>query len=80
MGNGRLYFTLGSFLVPTRFLAPMAASEIGPQTIQYTASPEPELVNVRSPGFNSKESIPSAYVAWQAGTKTLFDVPARQAT
>jgi hypothetical protein len=31
MGNGRLCSTPGSYLVPTRFLDPMAASEIGPQ-------------------------------------------------
>jgi hypothetical protein len=30
MGNGRLYSTLGSYTAPTQFLAPMAASEIGP--------------------------------------------------
>jgi hypothetical protein len=31
---------------------------------------------LRSPDIDSKESIPTAYVAWQAGTATLFDVPA----
>ncbi len=35
---------------------------------------------LRSPGIDSKGSIPSAYVACQARTITLFDVPARQAT
>ncbi len=30
MGHGRLYSTLGSYMAPTQFLAPMAASEIGP--------------------------------------------------
>jgi hypothetical protein len=35
--------------------------------------PEPEFVNLlRSPGIDSKESIPPAYVAWRAGTTTLF--------
>jgi hypothetical protein len=33
---------------------------------------------LRSPEIDSKESIPPAYVAWQADTTTLFDVPARQ--
>ncbi len=28
----------------------------------------------------SKESNPPAYVAWRAGTRTLFVLPARQAT
>ncbi len=27
---------------------------------------------LRSPRINSKESIPPAYVAWRAGTATLF--------
>ncbi len=27
---------------------------------------------LRGPGINSKESIPPAYVAWRAGTTTLF--------
>jgi hypothetical protein len=27
---------------------------------------------LRSPGIDSKESIPLAYVAWRAGTTTLF--------
>jgi hypothetical protein len=35
---------------------------------------------LRSPGINSKESIPAAYVAWRAGTATLFVVSARQPT
>ncbi len=30
--------------------------------------------------MDSKESIPPAYLTWRAGTKTLFVVPARQAT
>ena len=30
-----------------------------------------------SPGIDSKESIPPAYVAWRAGTTTLFLVPIR---
>jgi hypothetical protein len=29
---------------------------------------------LRSPGIFSEESNPLAYVAWQAGTTTLFDV------
>jgi len=33
-----------------------------------------------SPGIDSKASIPPAYVAWRAGTITLFDEAARQAT
>ncbi len=32
-----------------------------------------------SPGINSEESIPPAYVAWRAGTKNWVVVPARQA-
>jgi hypothetical protein len=28
--------------------------------------------HVRSPGIDSKESMPPAHVAWQAGTTTLF--------
>jgi hypothetical protein len=39
MGNGRLCSILGSYLVPktvpTQFLAPMAASKIGPQSSDY---------------------------------------------
>jgi hypothetical protein len=27
---------------------------------------------LRSPGIDSKESIPPGYVAWRAGTTTLF--------
>ncbi len=27
---------------------------------------------LKGPGIDSKESIPPAYAAWQAGTKTLF--------
>jgi hypothetical protein len=27
---------------------------------------------LRSPGIGSKESIPPAYIAWRAGTATLF--------
>jgi hypothetical protein len=38
------------------------------------------LKYVRSPEIDSKVSILSVYVAWQAGTTTLFDVPTRQAT
>ncbi len=32
-----------------------------------------------SPGINSEESIPPAYVAWRAGAKKRVVVPARQA-
>jgi hypothetical protein len=39
---------------------------------------ELEFVNF-SPGIDFKESIPSAYVAWQAGTSNRVVVPARQA-
>jgi hypothetical protein len=35
---------------------------------------------LRRPGIDFKESIQPAYVVWQAGSTTLFDVPARQAT
>ncbi len=28
---------------------------------------------LRSSGIDSKEAIPPAYVAWQAGTTTLFE-------
>jgi hypothetical protein len=35
---------------------------------------------LRSPGVDSKESIPLAYVAQRAGTITLFVVLPRQAT
>jgi hypothetical protein len=34
---------------------------------------------LRSPGINSKESIPPAYVAWRAGISNKGIVPARQA-
>jgi hypothetical protein len=37
--------------------------------------PEPEFVNVEG----AQESIPPAYVALQADTTTLFDVPVSQA-
>jgi hypothetical protein len=30
---------------------------------------------LRSPGIDSKESIPPVFVAWRAGTTTLFAVP-----
>jgi hypothetical protein len=40
---------------------------------QLQDRPEPEFEG-------AQESIPPAYVAWRAGTITLFDVPARQAT
>jgi hypothetical protein len=33
----------------------------------------------RSPGIDSKESIPPAYVAWRAGTSNRIIVPAHQA-
>jgi hypothetical protein len=42
---------------------------------------EPEFVNFkRGPGIDFKESVPTAYVAWRAGTTALFVVPGRQAT
>jgi hypothetical protein len=34
---------------------------------------------LRSPGIDSKESIPPAYVAWRAGTSNEVVVPALQA-
>ncbi len=34
---------------------------------------------LRSPGIDSKESIPTAYVAWRAGASNRVVVPARQA-
>jgi hypothetical protein len=34
---------------------------------------------LRSPGIDSKESIPPAYVAWRAGTSNRVAVPDRQA-
>jgi hypothetical protein len=40
----------------------------------------PNFKHVKSPEIDSKESILSAFVAWQAGTTTLFDVPTRQNT
>ena len=30
---------------------------------------------LKSPGINSKESIPPSYIAWQAGTTTRFLAP-----
>ncbi len=33
MGEGRLYSTLGSYLTPIQFLAPIAASKIGLQSL-----------------------------------------------
>ncbi len=36
--------------------------------------------HLRSPGIFPKESIAPAYVAWRAGTITLFVISARQAT
>jgi hypothetical protein len=35
--------------------------------------------NFRSPGIDSKESIPPAYVAWRVGTSNKVLVPVRQA-
>jgi hypothetical protein len=35
---------------------------------------------LKSSGIDFKESIPLAYVAWRAGTITLFVVSTRQAT
>ncbi len=35
MGNRRLFSTLGSYLVSTRFLAPMATTKIGLQDSPY---------------------------------------------
>ncbi len=42
-------------------------------TIQKNVVPEGALIFklLRSPRIDSKESIPSAYVAWRAGTTTL---------
>jgi hypothetical protein len=34
---------------------------------------------LRSPGIDSEESIPPAYVAWRANTTNMVVVPARQA-
>jgi len=43
---------------------------------KLSARPEPEFVNLLcSPGIDSKESIPPAYVAWQAGTSNRVVVP-----
>jgi hypothetical protein len=40
-----------------------------------TKRSEPEFLNIlRSPGINSKKSIPPAYIAWRAGTTTLFQI------
>jgi hypothetical protein len=40
---------------------------------------EPRICKrLRSPGINSEESIPSAYVAWRAGTSKRVVVPTRQ--
>jgi hypothetical protein len=35
--------------------------------------------HLMSPGIDSKESIPPAYVAWRAGTSNRVVIPARQA-
>ncbi len=35
--------------------------------------------HLRSPGIDSKESVPPAYVAWRAATSNRVVVPARQA-
>jgi len=41
---------------------------------------EPRICKrLRSPGIDPKESIPPAYVAWQAGTSNRLVVPTRQA-
>jgi hypothetical protein len=40
--------------------------------LSYTGLPEPECLTLRSPRIDPKESIPSAYVAWWAGTITLL--------
>jgi hypothetical protein len=39
----------------------------------------PYLWTLRSPGIDSKESIPTTYVSWRPGTIAIFVVPARQA-
>jgi hypothetical protein len=37
-----------------------------------------DTVPLRSPGFDSKESIQPAYVAWRVGTSNRVVVPAQQ--
>jgi hypothetical protein len=63
-GQWQLYSTLRSYIVPTRFIAPLAAAKLGLRARIFKC--------LRSPGTDSKKSIPTAYVARRAGTITLF--------
>jgi hypothetical protein len=47
----------------------------GRESTPPAVSPEPVFVNI----YKAQESIPLAYVAWQAGTTNRVVVPARQA-
>jgi len=48
-------------------------------TVRYTLYRARICKRLRSPGIDSKESIPPAYVAWRAGTSKSVVVPACQA-
>jgi hypothetical protein len=48
-------------------VALFSVNKKGKLVIPVSAS-EPEFVKVFSPGVDSKESIPPAYIAWRAGT------------
>ncbi len=39
---------------------------------EWYSLPEPVLLNVYGAWIDSKECIPPAYIAWRAGTITLF--------
>ncbi len=63
---GFWFGNLSKLLYPTATQIPLCRRMLG-------VNPEPEFVNFQ--GIDFKESIPPAYVAWRAGTTTLFVVP-----
>ncbi len=63
----------------TKYFCPALAAQVGPvqnkhvitHTHTYTESARIFKL-LRSPGTDSKKSIPPAYAAWRAGTTTLY--------
>jgi hypothetical protein len=80
MGYGRLYSTLGSYMAPTTFLAPMAASEVGPlETLEMTKGSKVISFIIKQTeqdqykGWLHNSSMRNAGKGLQWGTESMAD-------
>ncbi len=80
MGHERLYSTLGSYMAPTQFLAPMVASEVGLlETIEMTKGSKiisfiiKQTEQDQYKGWLPNSTMRNANKGLQCGTESMAD-------